>query len=155
VSDEAVSLREWGSATRRWLVNPQASLNDGTRLEGDTIMPAHGYLSNSREPISAVYVSKDRLTLQIKDQIFDWQHHGVKVRHGRCGLHRSYIWIRAGGISVVRQCYDSELGKAIDRSEMTFDALDEETTDWWLWLSQLSHDREHRRQIEAVFRLGI
>jgi hypothetical protein len=155
MKETRIILRDWHRAKQRWLLDADAPLASAVLMPEDALGEATGYISREYRRFAAIYVHDGILKLQVDGRILAWEQERVRVRRGTLTQHKSYAVITANRRVVAAICYESELGKAIGRHDPLFDAVDEEMSDWWLWLSMLSRSSGWLEQITSRFATGV
>jgi hypothetical protein len=116
---------------------------------------ADGWFCIEDSYAAALFVDEDTLKLQVGRAVFAWEESGLTVSWKQKGLHHSEVLVRSRKGEVLRLRYTSVASRAIAIGDMTVDAIDEETQDWWLWLSRCSSDVGFRKSILTRMLAGI
>lgn len=130
-----ICLRNWHYAGHMGLIDmAQRSRIELLEDKDSCPAPCRGfmYVHNSGLRI-AVFSFGHRMRLQIEDMRWDWLLDEVRVRWRRSmwRKHKCMVSISACREQVLRISYRPPLEEDDD---VTLDALDKETSDWWLWL---------------------
>ncbi len=144
----ALILHDWNHHSRKAILADASRLDqaiDGAS-EGIT-QPSHGWYFVDEDTRSALFVRDGRLKLVIESKAWDWEADFIRVVHKHRGLHISEARVFSGHKKLFQKKYRSVIGKAIQIGDMTIDAIDEEATDWWIWLSRISREIRFRRSI--------
>lgn len=152
-----ILLRDWNVYNRRILIAPGDSLR--VALENPQFSTeqsgATGWFCVKPMYSAAVYVNNQRLKLQIGTRIFDWIDDKVMVSHKCRGTHvcRATLW--QGWQRILQLTYRSVASKMIAIGDMTFDPIDEEMEDWWLWLSLQTRNKRERAEFADFMARGM
>jgi hypothetical protein len=65
------------------------------------------------------------------------------------------VKVYAGGVPTFAAQYPSPIEELIKLGDMTFACIDEETSDWWLWLSKASRDKKYRLNLTESLSGGM
>jgi hypothetical protein len=118
----------------------------------------HGFfhIFEGRLP-SAVFVQDDSMFLQIEEQRWEWVRDRVKIKlYQRCwGTMRNSVRVYAGGRCGFKHVYTSSMLESMRLGDMTVDAIDEETSDWWVWLSRVVAQPKNRPHLIARWHDGV
>jgi len=144
----ALILHEWNHHGRKVILADASRLDEAIHGASEEIrQPSHGWYFVDEDTRSALFVKNGRLKLVIESVAWDWEDDSIRVIHQHRGLHISEARVFSGGKKLFQKKYRSVIGKAIEIGDMTTDAIDEETTDWWIWLSRISRETQFRRSI--------
>jgi hypothetical protein len=118
----------------------------------------HGFFHNFQGQIkTAVFVLNGRLFFQLEQKRWDWMDDHVRIKHKKhaWGKLKNSVSVYAAGEQILRLVYPSPIEEFIKLGDMSFDVLDEEMKDWWLWLSNIVANSKKREPLLRRWQAGI
>lgn len=106
---------------------------------------------------SGVFALDTKLFFQLEQQRWDWVGDCVRIDHQEhtLGMPRNSVSAHAAGECRLELVYPSPSSEFIRRGDMSFDGIDEEASDWWLWLARVVADPIGREELLARWEAGI
>jgi hypothetical protein len=107
---------------------------------------------------SAVFVLNARLFFQLEQKRWDWVNDDVRIAHRRRGgglSTRDSVSVYAAGVSRFKSSYTPPFVELIRLGDMTVDCIDDETSNWWLWLARIVMDQRDRTALLVGWQAGI
>jgi len=144
----AIELAELTLSTRivRFVQMPSAAHAQAT--------PIQGFAVNERGYIKAVYAVMGQLYLQIAERRWRVDQPNVKIIFKRLSKKKNRVKIEVTGEIVFSEDYPSALSDPVNAADPTFDAMDEESEDFWLWASRSLADADQRRDAATFWSGG-
>jgi len=116
--------------------------------------PFHGFLADERGYSKSVYAHDGRLYLQIGSERWDLNEHGFRIVLERLSRKRNRVRVEAWGEIVFSEDYPSALSDPVNAGDPTFDALDEEFADFWVWLCRCASNPNWRSGVLKLWSQG-
>jgi hypothetical protein len=107
---------------------------------------------------SAVFVLNTRLIFQLEQRRWDWVDDNVRIVHRRRGWGLSLtdsVSVYGAGVRHFKSSYTPPFLELIRLGDMTVDCIDDETSNWWLWLARIVMDGRDRDKLLALWGAGI
>jgi hypothetical protein len=154
-----VHLRGWHDESQiaTLSLSPMSAISHVSRQPLRELI-CHGFFEMSPEQtMTAVFAYQGRMFLQIGIHRWDILHDHVRVTHRPCFLNpfKNSVSVYTGWRRRFHITYESHAFRAIWEGDPTFDSMDEEMSDWWLWLSRVVLDAKTLPVFVAAWEKGM
>jgi hypothetical protein len=117
--------------------------------------PFHGFLVIERGHAKSVYSDNGTLFLQIDNRRWDLTQDNVKIHFKRLNWKKNRVRVEALGEIVFHEDYPSALTDPVNANDPTFDGMDEEAFDFWLWLSRCAGEPKWQTDVLNLWTRGF
>jgi hypothetical protein len=115
----------------------------------------NGFLVEERGHTKSVYAENGTLFLQIDGHRWDLVQNNVKIRWKRVTAKKNRVKVEASGKIIFREDYPSALADPVNANDPTFDGMDEEAFDFWLWLFRCAGDPKWQNGVLNLWTKGF